>query len=166
MSPHSRSVSLPNSFLVFRSIFPYLAPKRFLIRMSLAERHLIRDSLGLASACGGSLLIYATWSFFTLLANWKNSSAPECSLSSKANRWGWCKGAAEPTCRTEGELWCKEKGCESQGTMRKRVVLGTFRARLSSLCQTSRDCDSYQSRPPEEILCIIITWRLLLEPPL
>ena len=50
--------------------------------------------------------------------------------------------------------------------MRKRVVLGTFRARLSILCQTSRDCDSYQSRYPEEILCIIITWRLLLEPPL
>ena len=42
------------------------------------------------------------------------------------------------------------KGCESQGTMRKRVVLGAFRARLSILCQTSRDCISYQSRPPEE----------------
>ena len=95
----------------------------------------------------------------------KYPSVPVCSQFSKESRWELVQRSWNRQLQSSVEKAdVRKTDASPRVLMREMVWLGRCGARLSILCQTSRDSFCNQARPPEERHSTNISQRMMLSP--
>ena len=102
---------------------------------------------------------------FCLFTKRKYPSVPVCSQFSKESRWERVQRSCNRQLQSSLEKAdVRKRDASPRLLMREMVGLGRCGARLSILCQTSRDSFCNQARPPEERHSASISQRMMLSP--